>query len=280
MSEQFEGEIKMSFVERNGRTIAQDTYHRGNSRISAEIPTTGYIPYYFLISTGGGYVEGEHYRQEISLADNTHAILTTQTPNYIYKCENRKVTRQFNDVTVGKDAVLECYLDETIPYRHACYQQDTEIKMAKGSKLILTDGLTSGWSPDDQPFQYRQVGVKTRIIVDDHLAYNDYLLVNPEDEEMFELGFFEGHMAFNSVVLIDPAIDGQIVNELRDYMKTISTSSRFGMSLLESDGLVFRIMGQSAHENRKVMWAFINYYREQIEHYDPINLRKSEHLEA
>lgn len=280
MNEQFEGEIKMSFVERNGRTIARNTYHRGNSRISAEIPTMGHVPYYFLISTGGGYVEGEHYRQEISLADNTHAILTTQTPNYIYKCENRKVTRQINEVTVGKNAVLEYYLDETIPYRHACYQQDTEIKMDRGAKLILTDGLTSGWSPDDQPFQYRQVGVKTRIIVEDHLAYNDYLLVNPEDEEMFELGFFEGHMAFNSVVLIDPAIDGQMVSELRDYMKTIPTSSRFGMSLLESDGLVFRIMGQSAYENRKVMWAFIDYYREQVEHYAPINLRKSEHLEA
>ena len=39
MNEQFEGEIKMNFIEQNGRTIARDTYHRGNSRISAEIPT-------------------------------------------------------------------------------------------------------------------------------------------------------------------------------------------------------------------------------------------------
>lgn len=279
MNEQFEGEIKMNFIEQNGRTIALDTYHRGNSRISAEIPTMGHIPYYFLISTGGGYVEGEHYRQEISLADNTHAILTTQTPNYIYKCENRKITRQLNKLTIGENAILEYYMDETIPYRHACYQQNTEIRMGKGSKLILTDGLTSGWSPDDQPFQYRQVGLKTRIIVDNHLAYNDFLLVNPEDEKMFELGFFEGHMAFNSVILIDSEIDKRIIDELRNYMKTISTSSQFGMSLLESDGLVFRIMSQSVHENQKVMWAFINYYREQIEHYDSIDLRKSKNLE-
>lgn len=280
MSEQFEGEIKMSFVERNGRTIAKDTYHRGNSRISSEIPTTGSIPYYFLISTGGGYVEGEKYLQQITLADNTHAILTTQTPNYIYKCENRLVTTQDNVVKVGENAVLEYYLDETIPYRHACYQQDTEISLGKGSKLILTDGLTSGWSPDDEPFQYRQVGVKTCITVDGHLVYNDYLLVNPEDEEMFELGFFEGHKTFNSVVLIDPAIDAAMVEDMRKYMKTVETTSVFGMSLLESDGLVFRIMGSSAHNNRKVMWAFINYYREKIEHYDPIDLRKSDHLEA
>ena len=35
----------------------------------------------------------------------------------------------------------------------------------------------------------------------------------------------------------------------------------------------------NVHENQKVMWSFINYYREQIEHYDSIDLRKSKNLE-
>lgn len=90
----YDGTIKLSFVSRNGRTVAKDTYRSGNSRISSSIPTNDGTPYYFLIATGGGYTEGESYLQEIELEKDTHAVLTTQTPNYVYKSENMKLTRQ------------------------------------------------------------------------------------------------------------------------------------------------------------------------------------------
>ena len=49
----YDGTIKLSFVSRNGRTVAKDTYRSGNSRISSSIPTNDGTPYYFLIATGG-----------------------------------------------------------------------------------------------------------------------------------------------------------------------------------------------------------------------------------
>ncbi len=56
--------------------------------------------------------------------------------------------------------------------------------MEKEIKLILTDGLTKGWSPDDAPFQYDdEVGLqKQKINYDGQLVYNDYLLVDPESD--------------------------------------------------------------------------------------------------
>lgn len=187
----YDGTIKLSFVSRNGRTVAKDTYRSGNSRISSSIPTNDGTPYYFLIATGGGYTEGESYLQEIELEKDTHAVLTTQTPNYVYKSENMKLTRQKAKVDVGKNACLEFYIDETIPYKNAYYRQNTEISMGHGAKLILTDGLTSGWSPDERPFQYRQIGLKTTIRMGSELLLNDFLLVDPTSEPMYEFGYFE-----------------------------------------------------------------------------------------
>lgn len=279
INDDYNGEIKLSFINRNNRTLAKDTYHRGNSRISSEIPTTGSIPYYFLISTGGGFTEGESYLQEVSLSDHTHAILTTQTPNYIYKCDNGLMTTQNNQVVVGEDCVLEYYLDETIPYENANYRQYTDINMKSNSKLILTDGLTSGWSYNDEPFKYRNVGIKTRIFVNGKLKYNDYLLVEPANDPMDKIGYFEGSNNFNSVVIIDKDIDDQTVKQMREFLQKVETTSRYGISLLEDHGLVLRILGESAHNNRKLMWQFINFYREQILYYTHIDLRKSEHLE-
>lgn len=280
MSAAVDGVIRMHFVQRGGRTVAEDVYHHGNSRASSVINTPAAIPYYFLITTGGGFVAGEHYQEQLDLDAGTHAILTTQMPSSIYKCEHGETTRQENHITLGKDAVLEYYLDEVIPYKHARFRQKTTIEMAKGAKLILTDGLTSGWSPDEKPFQYRDIGIQTLINYDHQLAYNDYLIVNPEDEPMGELGYFEQHENFNSVVVIDENADAQLVQELRDYLATLTTNSRFGISLLEANGLVLRVLGASAHENQQLTQKFVAYYREQVLHLAPLQLRKSQHLEV
>lgn len=270
----YAGEIRLSFVKRGDRTVAERTYRRGNSRISANIPAGGEIPYYFLISTGGGYTEGESYLQEIQMGDHTHAILTTQTPNYVFKCEHGRLTKQTNILEVSRDAVLEYYIDETIPYAHALFEQYTEVHMGEGSSLILTDGLTSGWSRDGEPFQYGQIGLRTKISREGELLFHDYLLVDPSEDPMKEFGYFEDCLNFNSAVIIDERMNENVIREMRDHMEQFPTSCRFGMSLLEKDGAVLRVLGESAFRNRAVIWEWIRYYREKIRGFAPFALRK------
>lgn len=232
-----------------------------------------------MITTGGGYVAGEHYHQQVKVEDNAHAILTTQAPTYIYVCPNDEITKQKNDFTLGKDAVLEFYQDETIPYKGSNFRQNTTIEMAKGAKLILTDGLSSGWSPDGKPFQYGSVGLKTTVNYDGRLVYNDFMLVDPHSDPMQEIGYFEGKENFNSVVIIDENVDAKMVDQLRAHLDDYETDVHYGISLLEEDGLVLRLLSDSAYENHKLMWELISYYREEILHYPQFDLRKSDHLE-
>lgn len=275
----YAGEIHLTFANRNGRTVAERTYRRGNSRISANIPVAGGIPYYFLISTGGGYTEGESYFQQIELQDHTHVILTTQTPNYIFKCEHNKLTRQTNILNVKDHCLLEYYIDETIPYANALFQQDTEVHLGEGSAMILTDGLTGGWSVDEKPFQYGRIGIRTRVFRKEQLLLNDYLLVDPKEDPMDQIGYFEGSLNYNSAVIIDPKIDSAMLRTLQESMRHLSTSSRFGMSLLETEGAVLRVLGDSAYKNREVIDAWIRCYREEIRGLPHVDLRKNNRYE-
>lgn len=159
----YDGLIRMDFMLKDNKTVATKLYREGNFRISSSIPLNNHIAYYFIISTGGGYTEGESYFQEIKLQSGSHVILTTQTPNYIFKCENNIPTTHNNVIYIGNEAVLEYYMDDTIPYADSLYIQSTEVLMEKGSKLILTDGLTSGWDPDDRLFKYSRVELKLNI---------------------------------------------------------------------------------------------------------------------
>lgn len=56
------------------------------------------------------------------------------------------MTTQEDDFHLGKNAILEFYQDETIPYKDACYHQKTIINMEKGLNLfwqmaLQKDGL-------------------------------------------------------------------------------------------------------------------------------------------
>ena len=267
MKNRYDGEIRLGFTNHSGRTVARTTYRRGNSRISGNIPVAGDVPYYFLISTGGGFTEGETYLQEVALEEQCHAIVTTQTPNYIYKCDGGRLTSQNNRVEIGKNSFLEYYIDETIPYARARFRQNTEIQMAEGSKLIMTDGLTAGWSEDEEPFQYRDIGLKTDIRMDGRLLFHDFLLVNPEEDHMQEIGCFEGSKNYNSAVIIDENMDEAMLEEMRSFLDQEFSGCgevRYGLSLLDRYGLVLRVLGKRMGENRRVVYALTGYYREKI----------------
>ncbi|HHB0784563.1 hypothetical protein A5806_002659 [Enterococcus faecium] len=274
----YDGLIRMDFMLKDNKTVATKLYREGNFRISSSIPLNNHIAYYFIISTGGGYTEGESYFQEIKLQSGSHVILTTQTPNYIFKCENNIPTTHNNVIYIGNEAVLEYYMDDTIPYADSLYIQSTEVLMEKGSKLILTDGLTSGWDPDDRLFKYSRVELKLNIKKSNKLILNDLLLVDPKENLMFELGYFEGKNNFNSVVIIDENINLEIVKQLNRYMKNIITKSVFGITLLEEGGIVFRVLGYSSYDNHHLMSLFIDYYRQNILNFESIQLRKSDYF--
>ncbi|TSO25914.1 urease accessory protein UreD [Lactobacillus sp. LL6] len=275
-----DGLIDLQFVNKNGRSFAKRTYREGNSWISFRQPNKDDIPYYFLITTGGGYVEGENYLYQVKLEDNSHAIVTTQSPTYVYKCENHELTSQEDRIHIGKDAFLEFYQDETIPYKDAYYHQNTKIEMEKGAKLILTDGLSSGWSPDDTPFQYSEIGLQTKITYDGRLVYNDYLIVDPEIDPMYQIGYFEGKQNFNSAVIIDENLNQDTVEEIRKYLNQFDFDVHYGISVLEEDGIVLRVLSSSSYKNRKLILKFINYYREKMLNFSKFDLRKSDHIEC
>lgn len=270
------GEIRMHFISYGQRTIAYELYRHGNSRISANLPNDDGVPYYFLIATGGGYVEGENYYQEIILDDNTHAILSTQTPNYIYKCENNQTTYQQCHLEIGENALCEYYFDETIPYQHALFNQFSDIYLKDHAKLILTDGLTAGYEKNDEPFSYHRIAIKTRIYRHDRLLLNDFLLVDPRFDNMKALGYFEGYTNFNSVTIIDEDLDDVKVAAFRQILDELSTTSRYGLSLIESEGMVLRVLGLSGDENRRVMETLIRAYRKTLL-LTPLALRKGPH---
>ena len=66
------------------------------------------------------------------------------------------------------------------------------------------------------------------------------------------------------------------IEYFRNILEDAQTSSRFGLSMIESEGMVLRVLGMSIDENRKVMETLIKAYRQAIG-LAPLALRKGPH---
>jgi urease accessory protein len=270
-----DGFIRLEFKNIDGNTIATRTYREGNSRISANQSGPGNFPFYFLISTGGGYIEGEHYRQEVHLGRDAHAILTTQTPTYIYKCDHGRTTSMEAEYVLEENSVLELYLDEVIPFKNSIYQQINRITMGKNATLILCEGLTGGWSPDGQSFQYSRIDMYTRISHEKELLFKDRLLLEPQFSSLTDMGYFGNCTNYNTVTIVDSAINRETVQRVHEVLTHSKAGPLWGISLLNTPGLTFRVLDKDRESNHHLMQTLISLFREEIKHYPPLELRKT-----
>lgn len=271
----------LRFEMKNGRVVTTKRYYDGNARISSCIPSNERSPYYFLITMGGGYVEGEDYQIKIEVEDNASALITSQAPTYIYRSLHGEMTTQEIHLTLGKDSVLEFMMDDLLPYEDAKYTQTTTIELEKSSTLFYLDGVTSGWSKQGIPFKYNTLHLDTKIYQEGKLVVSDHFISKPDDfEAMNHLGLFENYRNYNSLIIINPDIDESYIEQLRTYLDSINVKATYGISQLEIPGFVLRILGENSEENKKIVMACANQVRKDLLDYPDYQLRKSLYLDG
>lgn len=272
----YDGELKLVMAQGSQGTVSETVYCTGNSKLSSTIFLDDEkIPCHFLISMGGGFIEGERYHASIELKDGARGIISSQAPTYVYKCEKNKVTTQRNEIELGENAILECLLDEVIPYRHAIFSQETVIKMTKSSTLFYSDGITAGWSPDEKQFQYKSVHMRTTVEMEGELVYLDNLYLAPKDHDMTQIGLFEGYSNLGTLVVIDESIDGQFIQSLRKEVAERHPTITFGISQLDVNGFILRALGQSSPELHQVIGECVDFSRGRIMQSPALALRKN-----
>ena len=232
------------------------------------------IPAYFLMQLGGGIVEGERYNINVELKENVRAIVTTQAASKVYKCENSYESFQETTLKLEENSILEYITDPVILYKDAVYRQENNIYMTKSSTLIYTDGITSGWSPDKKRFQYEKAKLKTNIYMDGVPVLLDNMLINPRDDDIDGLGFMEGYKNFATLIILDDRIDKNIIEHLREEILKLNLDINFGITGLEVNGFVLRVIGNLTQDLEEVVGLCHNYIRRKVLNSQNLTIRK------
>lgn len=275
VNNQYAGEFNIVLENINGTTVVSDKRFGGLIKISPTMHLDSEkISAYYILGLGGGYVEGEKYKYSVLVKNNARAIITTQAATKVYKCLNEKAAIQETQLKIEGNGILEYITDNVILYKDALYKQDNEIYLDKDSTLIYSDGITSGWSVTGEAFSYSRLQLRTKVYMDNVLVLLDNLLINPIEDDVTKLGYFEGYENFGTLLVINKKITNEIIDTLRLSLKNLNLDINFGLSEIEVNGFVLRVLGHSTQKVDEAIKLCHNYVRKVLFNSKELSIRK------
>lgn len=275
VNNQYAGEFNIVLENINGTTVVSDKRFGGLIKISPTMHLDSEkISAYYILGLGGGYVEGEKYKYSVLVKNNARAIITTQAATKVYKCLNEKAAIQEIQLKIEGNGILEYITDNVILYKDALYKQDNEIYLDKDSTLIYSDGITSGWSVTGEAFSYSRLQLRTKVYMDNVLVLLDNLLINPIEDDVTKLGYFEGYENFGTLLVINKKITNEIIDTLRLSLKNLNLDINFGISEIEVNGFVLRVLGHSTQKVDEAIKLCHNYVRKVLFNSKELSIRK------
>lgn len=275
VNNQYAGEFNIVLENINGTTVVSDKRFGGLIKISPTMHLDSEkISAYYILGLGGGYVEGEKYKYSVLVKNNARAIITTQAATKVYKCLNEKAAIQETQLKIEGNGILEYITDNVILYKDALYKQDNEIYLDKDSTLIYSDGITSGWSVTGEAFSYSRLQLRTKVYMDNVLVLLDNLLINPIEDDVTKLGYFEGYENFGTLLVINKKITNEIIDTLRLSLKNLNLDINFGISEIEVNGFVLRVLGHSTQNVDEAIKLCHNYVRKVLFNSKELSIRK------
>ncbi|MBK3497337.1 urease accessory protein UreD [Viridibacillus sp. YIM B01967] len=268
------GVLSLDLEERKGKTVAKNVYFQGALKVMRPIyhDNSGQVCYY-LLNPGGGYLDGDRYKLEISANEDAKVTLTTQSATKVYKTP-KSFAYQETTISLKKGSYLEYLPDPLIAYENARYKQKNVIHMERGATFLSTDILTPGWSPSGERFSYDTVQLLTEIYLDGKLGMFDHIKLTPNNQNLSGLGFMEGYTHLGSMVAISENTKNALLDELYEIIQMEKADFKVGISRLAVPGFSIRILANSTQLIERIFNNCHKIISEKWTNHTPNSLRK------
>ncbi|GHE62402.1 urease accessory protein UreD [Camelimonas fluminis] len=264
------GELRLGFSVRNGRSVLHDLYRVAPLLVQQALywdEAMPELPICSIISVGGGVLQGDRYRIDISVEEGACAQVTSQSANRIHQMDANYAS-QHQTVTVASGAYLEYLPDFTIPYRDSRFINETELTVADDATVLYGEMLMSGRKHhhEDERFglDLLSMAVSVRRPGGREL-FAEKLLIEKGDPTVNFAAVMRGFDAFASIMCLTPP---DVATRIRERFETLFPAGEAraiaGVSRLPNGaGLMLRVVGVESYDVRLEVRRFWQIVREE-----------------
>jgi len=264
------GELRLGFSVRNGRSVLHDLYRVAPLLVQQALywdEAMPELPICSIISVGGGVLQGDRYRIDISVEEGACAQVTSQSANRIHQMDANYAS-QHQTVTVASGAYLEYLPDFTIPYRDSRFINETELTVADDATVLYGEMLMSGRKHHHEAERFGLDLLSMAVSVrrpDGRELFAEKLLIEKRDPTVNFAAVMRGFDAFASIMCLTPP---DVATRIRERFETLfpaeDARAIAGVSRLPNGaGLMLRVVGVESYDVRREVRRFWQIVREE-----------------
>lgn len=198
------GRVDVAFKRRGEQTVLRNLYQQGSAK--ARFPKTfdGGPPEAVLINLAGGLTGGDCFQQTVHLDEGTHAVVSTQAAEKIYRAsEGAKPACISNKLTVKATALGEWLPQETIFFDGGRLQRSFHADLTEDARLIACEATVFGRTAMGETVRTGYLRDDWRITIGDRIAFADgFCLDGPIQDQLNRPAIARGGRALASVLYV------------------------------------------------------------------------------
>ncbi|MEC4053537.1 urease accessory protein UreD [Myroides odoratimimus] len=234
--------------QREGASYLKDAYVTQPFRI---VPVGQYkrdkAAYLMIMSSSPGLLDNDDHRISIHLAKYTKLQLQTQAYQRLFHMKNKSM--QTTVIDMKKGSAFAYIPHPVVPQSSSTFISRNKVEVKEDCHFLLSDIITCGRKLSGEEFEYNHFQNLTEIYVEGKLKVKDNVLLQPDLMPIKEIGILEGYTHQGTLIYYNTA-NVSVLEYIEYFYGQYGEKEgiEFGISLLEGDGFMIRVLGQGAEK--------------------------------
>jgi urease accessory protein len=270
-----DGFLRLRFARSgDGRTILAQSRFSLPLQALAPLALADGASYLMLLNPTGGVLGGDHLMTEVVQEAGTHVCLTTPSATRIYRTAEKPAILE-TTIHLGEGATLEYLPDHVIPHAGSALRQSLRIEMARGSRAIVLDAMSSGRVAHGERWSFTEMDSRMDVRVCGRPAYINRTRIVPGEKRPDRLGVMEefDYMACLGVFADEFTRWKEVAAAMNEQLAS-APNVKGGASLVSRGGCVVRFLARNASDMTRTNKQLWDAARELVAGLPPFDHRK------
>jgi urease accessory protein len=218
----------------------------------------GTAAWVYAATYGGGLVDGDAVRLDVSVGRDAMAMLSTQASTKVYR--SRRGTSMTLDVTVASGGLIAILPDPVVLFAGSTCRQSQRVDLEAGAGLVLVDALSSGRRAAGERWRFDRYASRLEVHQQGRLVLLDALALDADEGDLeTRLGRFN---ILCVIVLLGPAVSSQAQNALARAASCPVVKRAdllIGASPVAGQGCIIRVAGVSLEEVAAAAHEYVGF---------------------
>lgn len=262
------GYLRLGFeLDKDGKSILRDLDRRHPLIVQQELyfdEEMPEMPCVYILSSGGPNVDGDRYRQDITVKNDAFAWVSTGAATKLAEMRFN-YSGLVQNIVLEDNAYLEFMPEPVIPCRNTRFISDTRLCVAETATVFYSEIFMAGrkYYKEGELYQYDILSVCSHgERPDGKQLFREKFVIDPLIEHPRNLGVMGSYDVFANVLVMTPKDKADEIYEKTEAFLDREKKIAAGITRLPNDaGLLYKVIGMEPGPVKKLVRAFCSTVR-------------------